>query len=423
MTDVAGGAAAPADSNSAPIEHVEAPPAPLSSDPPAGEAKTEAPKPVPTTREALRAAAAKVEQGETSKAPDPKDAKDAKDTPKAAADLVRDDKTGKFAPKTDAKPGEPAKPADIAAAKAAAEAKLVDGKVVDPKAAAADPAKGDKGADFAAPKHTPPERFSPDAKAAWDTAPEPVKAEVSRMHRELTAGLEKHRAAAERFEHVREFDEMATKSGTDLKTALTKYVNLEQVLRQNPLRGLEEVCSNIGVSLKDVARIVLEQPADQQQSQADATIRDLNQKVARLEQQVGGVTQHFQQQGETQLQQHISKWADSRPHFEIIAPHIAAEMKAGAASLDDAEAAVYAKYPQLAALAKASNRRLPIQLRLQPHPLRHPTSRLKPEKVRSPSQARRPPAQNRQHSRAPRPSRKPSNAPPRAPQSDRFANS
>jgi len=338
MTDAAVGAAAPAEQSSAPIEHVEAPPSPLSETPPApAEAKPEPVKAQLSTRDALRAAAAKVESDEAARA-----AGDAKD-PAKAAELERDKATGKFAPKEAAKgaekPAAAAKPADPA---------LKPGQ--QSAAASVKPAAVDPNA----PKHAAPERFSPDAKAVWDSAPEPVKAEVTRMHREMTAGLEKHRAGAEKFDSIREFDELATRSGTDLKTALTRYVNMEQALRQNPLKGLEAVCANIGVSLKDVARIVLEQPADQQQSQADATIRELRSELNQLKQTVGGVTQHFQQQQQTSLHEQISKWADSRPHFEIIAPHIAAEMREGATSLDDAEQRVLQKFPQLAAIAKAA---------------------------------------------------------------------
>lgn len=276
---------------------------------------------------------------------------DPKDLAKGAA-LERDKTTGKFAPKDPA-----------AAAAAAAAAKDAPAKVVDPAAkpgdqpgAVKDPAKPAAAAAAAvdpnAPKSSAPARFSPDAKAVWDTAPEPVKAEVARMERELTAGIEKHRAAAERDSSIAEFHDIAAKSGTDVKTALTKYVGMEQLLRTNPLQGLEAVCKNIGVSLRDVAQIVLGQTPDQQQSQADATIRDLHSKIERLEQQVGGVTQTFQQQREGQLHDHVAQWAADRPHFDVYAPHIAAEMRRGAASLDDAEARVFEQFPALKALAQ-----------------------------------------------------------------------
>ena len=61
------------------------------------------------------------------------------------------------------------------------------------------------------PVSLPPARFSTDAKAAWDEAPEVVRAEVLRMEREFTAGFAKHRAAAERDALLAEFHDMAAK--------------------------------------------------------------------------------------------------------------------------------------------------------------------------------------------------------------------
>lgn len=337
----AASAAAPVvEQSSAPIIAEAAPPAPLSEAPPPGaEAKVEEPKAPISTRDALRAAAAKVEKEEAAKltgaAIDPKEA--AKD-PAKGADLKRGD-GGKFVPKD--------------AAAAAAKDVIDPAAAKDPAAAAA--AKPGEPPPAAAKRTVnAPDRFSNDAKAVWDTAPEPVKAEVDRMHRELTQGIEKHRVGAEKFETIKHFDEMATRSGTDLKTALTNYTSLEAVLRQNPLKGLERVCENIGVSLRDVAQIVLGQTPDQHQSQSDATIRELRAELNQVKQQVGGVTQHFQKQHETTLHDQITKWAESRPHFDIIAPHIAAEMREGATSLDEAETRVLQKYPALAAIAKAN---------------------------------------------------------------------
>lgn len=333
MTDaVAAAAQIPADTNVAPIQAEAAPPAPLSETPPAPpEAPIEPVKHV-STREALRLAREKVEAGEAAKAAAAGDAKD----PNKGADLARDP-GGKFTPKdakpaADGKPAEPVKPA-AAAAEAAPAAK--------PPAAAP-----------ATRTFTAPERFSNDAKAVWDTAPEPVRAEVDRMHREMTAGIEKHRVGAEKFDRIRSFDEMATKGGTDLHTALTRYTNLEGLLRSNPMKGLEEVCSNIGVSLRQVAEIVLGQAPDQERAQSDQTNRELRQKIERLEQQVGGVVDNTRRQAESSLEHHITSWVGDWPHFEVFAPHIAQEMQAGATDLDAAYEAVLQKHPSLAALAR-----------------------------------------------------------------------
>jgi NADH dehydrogenase/NADH:ubiquinone oxidoreductase subunit G len=341
MTDLAGGAAAPADTNAAVIEHVDAPPNPINSEIPAApiEDKPVEPAKVPTTREALRAAAEKVEKGQT-------------EEPAKPVKTEQPRENGKFAPKEGDKPVAPAKPAaiDPAAAKPS-EPPAAKPPVAGEKPAAVDPAVKPAASTSTSPA---PARFSPDAKAVWDTAPEPVKAEVTRMERELTAGLEKHRVAAERDSKIAPFHEMAAKSGTDVHTALTKYTNMETLLRQNPLKGIEAVCDNIGVSLKDVARIVLGQAPEHEQSQQDATIRDLRSTVQRLEQQLTGVTQRFQQQDEGAIHEQIADWAKDKPLFEVLAPHIASEMRESGSDLDTAYAAVLQKHPQLAALSTAA---------------------------------------------------------------------
>lgn len=326
---------APAETNVAPIQAEAAPLAPLSEAPPAP-AATDAPiEPVKhmSTREALRLAREKVEAQEAVKAaPAGGDAKD----PAKGADLVRDP-AGKFTPK-DGKPAAEAKPAAEPAKPAAAAVDPAIKPAVEPV-----PAKRT----FVAP-----ERFSNDAKAVWDTAPEPVRAEVDRMHREMTAGIEKHRVGAEKYDRVKEFDELATKSGTDLHTALGRYVRIDQMLQQNFVKGLEEICSNKGLSLRDVAAHIMGQTPDQAQSQSDATIRELRTTVQRLEQQVGGVVDHTRRQAESSLEQQITSWADGWDHFEVFAPHIAAELQAGAADLDAAYEAVLQKHPGLASLGK-----------------------------------------------------------------------
>lgn len=336
-----GGASAPADT-SAVID-----PAPVSTPNPISTESTNEPSDKATVSidDALDRAAAKV---------------DAKDKGGDGGDPAKPLKSeqprdnGKFASKTDNKDApkegkEPAAKADPKAGDQPAKADL-----------AAKPAPSDKPAAEPAPKPVTqtspaPARFSADAKAVWDTAPEPVKAEVARMERELTAGIEKHRTAAERDAKLATFHDMAAQHGTDVHTALTKYTNMESLLRQNPLKGLEAVCDNIGVSLKDVARIVLGQAPDQAASEQEATIRDLRSSIQRLEQQLNGVNQRETEKQQRSLEEQIGEWAQGKDHFELLAPHIASALRNGdypatAAGLDAAYEAVLAAHPQLAAL-------------------------------------------------------------------------
>jgi hypothetical protein len=118
----------------------------------------------------------------------------------------------------------------------------------------------DDGVSNTGPIHTasaPPSRFSPAAKAAWDTAPETVRAEVSRMEKEFAAGFAKYKTAAERDASLAQFHELAAKGKTTVKEALSRYVNMENQLRDDPVKGLEIICQNIGMSLHEVAANVL----------------------------------------------------------------------------------------------------------------------------------------------------------------------
>jgi len=115
----------------------------------------------------------------------------------------------------------------------------------------------------------PPKRFTAAAKEAWASAPETVRAEMLRLEAELTAGLRKYQAAAARDASLAEFHTMAAKGGTTVREALSRYVNLESQLRTDPVKGLEIICQNIGMSLREVAANVLGLTPDQGQSEAD----------------------------------------------------------------------------------------------------------------------------------------------------------
>lgn len=186
----------------------------------------------------------------------------------------------------------------------------------------------------ASTKFEAPKRFSEDAKKVWDTAPDPVKAEVSRMEREMTQGIEKHRAKAERDDTLTEFHDMAAQAGKDLKSVVSGYVAMENKIRGDLFGGLDAVVQQATegkYSLRDVAAHVMGQTPEQNQSQDSATIRELKQTVARLQEQVGGVTQTFQHQREQATLQEVTKFAEAHPRFEDLADDIGFFMQSGRA--------------------------------------------------------------------------------------------
>ena len=211
----------------------------------------------------------------------------------------------------------------------------------------------------------PPQRFDDSAKGEWDAVPESVRGNVHRMQRELETGIEKYRQQVAEYEEVRQYADMAKQSGTTLKAALDSYVGLEQALRQNPIAGLEQIVSNMGLkgpngqplTFRAIAAHVVGQPQDKVTSQQDATIMQLRQQVQALTQQLGGVQQHFQrqevQQREAAASSEWESFARENPRAEELQEEIADTLKKYPASdnitirerLADAYAIVIARNP------------------------------------------------------------------------------
>lgn len=172
-----------------------------------------------------------------------------------------------------------------------------------------------------APKQTAfkdaPQRFDDAAKREWETVPESVRGNIHRMQRELESGIDKYRRSAEEYETIREYADLARQHGTTVKAALDNYVGMERLLRENPLAGLEQLVSNLGLkdgqgnplTFRALAMHVAGQAPDKVSAQQDATIAQLRQQVQMLTQQIGGVQQHFQQQAVQQKHQAAaSEW-------------------------------------------------------------------------------------------------------------------
>lgn len=290
MSDIDGGAPAPVDSVSAPVADTPVTtPAPIRDDPipaepapePVKEPKEpkEPEKPV-STREALKKAAEKVEA---------------------------DNKAPKEAAKTEAKPVE--KPR-------AEDGKFASTKPVEATQKPAGESEQPETPKPAKPKYEAPTSYSHEAKAEWEAVPENTRAAIVKRESEIAAGIEKYRVAHERDEALKDFHEMAAKGGTDVKTALTNYTNMERQLRENPMKGFEAIAANLGVPFRDIAAAYLGQPADQHQSQSDATIIELRNELAAIKQQVGGVTQSIKQQQEAATLVEVNRFSESHPRVD-----------------------------------------------------------------------------------------------------------
>lgn len=174
-----------------------------------------------------------------------------------------------------------------------------------------------------------PSRFSPDAKAEWATAPESVRAETERAIRELTEGHQKYKADAEEFHKVREFHDMARQAGKELPSVIREYVNMENMLANDPAKGMEVLLNKLGTSPRQYAEMVLGQPADQQQGAQERTILELRQQNEQLVQRISRIEGNIEQQEFRSLQAEISGVQKEMPRYEELRTVMAQLMNAG----------------------------------------------------------------------------------------------
>lgn len=191
-----------------------------------------------------------------------------------------------------------------------------------------------------AKRNDPPARFLPKSKEAWVNTPHSVRADVYRMEEEHEAEVSKYRAANERYEQVREFDEIAQKNGRQLRDSLTKVVQIEQALAKNPIAGLDMILREVGprkadgspISLYDVAQHIAKQ-SPQQFQQTQQQMRQQEQVQQREQQQTGEVQKLREElnniRTEQAAQNIIAPFAASHPRYQELQEDIAFFLKSG----------------------------------------------------------------------------------------------
>lgn len=191
-----------------------------------------------------------------------------------------------------------------------------------------------------------PARMNAQAKQAWAATPDPVKAEVHRMHREFDGYYQRARGDVAEMQQIKPFHDLARAQGTTLQRALTNYVSLETKLRKDPIGGLDVLVHNMNlrtsdgqqITLHDIAHYLLSRTPEQHaltrtsnvQGAHDAHINALTRQVSQL---AGSLQQmHNQQQYAqryTSTRQGVDRFAETHPRMDELGDTIVAELRAG----------------------------------------------------------------------------------------------
>ncbi|MEL6758102.1 MAG: hypothetical protein AAFP81_16850 [Pseudomonadota bacterium] len=89
-------------------------------------------------------------------------------------------------------------------------------------------------------------RFSKQAQADWEQAPESVRNETTRAITELQQGFEKHRERANKFAEIEPYEAVGQRYNMTIKQVLDDYAGMSQLMAQNPLQVFQRLAERHG---------------------------------------------------------------------------------------------------------------------------------------------------------------------------------
>lgn len=172
----------------------------------------------------------------------------------------------------------------------------------------------------------PPARFSEAAKAVWRNVPREAQNEIARWQKET----EESRPRLERYESIREFDELAKSNGRDLRESLLKINQFENMMKSNPVGALHAILQEIGprkadgnpVSLLEVAQHVVNQ-GQEGYNQTIMQARQAQQQEALEAEQRQREQAHIDQNRELIRMAYVEPFRASHPRYDELQGYIA----------------------------------------------------------------------------------------------------
>jgi hypothetical protein len=192
------------------------------------------------------------------------------------------------------------------------------------------------------PYAQPPRRMAEHAKAEWAAAPESVRGEVYRMHRNFNAAYQRYRQDHEAMNSIRPYHDLARQQGVPLAQALGSYIGIENKLRQDPIGGLDVIVNNLNLrtqdgrrlGLADVAYHVLSRtPEQHQMTQAQNQQTAMAQQFAQLQYQQQMLAQQQAQMHYERRFSHtrgiVDRFAETHPRVDELGKAIERELGFG----------------------------------------------------------------------------------------------
>ena len=193
-----------------------------------------------------------------------------------------------------------------------------------------------------APYSKPLQRMTDHAKNAWAATPEPVRADVHRMHKEFGEAFNRYQADHKTMSSIRHYEKMAQDHGTTLGEALDRYTGMEKLLRAEPFRAFDTITNNLNLrspdgqklTFRDLAWAYLNQtPEQHRMAQGENAQTAQSHQIGQLHSMVNTLAQGIQEmQYErkfTNTRSAVDQYADTHPRFDELGDLIHQELKLG----------------------------------------------------------------------------------------------
>lgn len=108
------------------------------------------------------------------------------------------------------------------------------------------PKEGEPAPELGAVAQRPPPSFSVASKAAWDSLPQPVRDDIAKREQDVEQGFKRYTGLAR-------FAEEAERNGRTLQDAVSDYVNVESILRRDPVAGIDFLCQKMNFNPRALA--------------------------------------------------------------------------------------------------------------------------------------------------------------------------
>jgi hypothetical protein len=189
-----------------------------------------------------------------------------------------------------------------------------------------------------------PAAWTAPAKAKWAAIDPAVQAEIAKRETDMVLGMQKQGDQLKRFERMDEaiapHRNYLAMNGLDEASYVRSLVAADEQLRgPNPLGALAQIAGMYNIDLRQIggpAQAVQpgQQPAPQ--AQPDPMLQQALKEIAELKQSQAQQQSTAQQTEQAQTQAQIDAFAKDHLYFENVRPQMAALLRAGTATMDEA---------------------------------------------------------------------------------------